>query len=49
MVLSGVINACKITDRGLEDLHVVVNGAAAGIACAKLMLDAGVKGLILWV
>ena len=48
VVLSGVINACKITDRGLEDLHVVVNGAgAAGIACAKLMLDAGVKDLIL--
>ena len=50
MVVSGVINACKITDRDLEDLHVVVNGAgAAGIACAKLMLDAGVKGLMLWV
>ena len=48
VVLSGVINACKITDRGLEDLHVVVNGAgAAGIACAKLMLDAGVKDVIL--
>src|SRR5665811_92957 len=48
VVLSGVINACKITDRGLEDLHVVVNGAgAAGIACAKLMLDAGVQDLIL--
>ncbi len=48
VVLSGVINACKITDRGLEDLHVVVNGAgAAGIACAKLMLDAGVRDLIL--
>jgi malate dehydrogenase (oxaloacetate-decarboxylating) len=48
VVLSGVINACKITDRGLEDLHVVVNGAgAAGTACAKLMLDAGVKDLIL--
>ena len=48
VVLSGVINACKITDRDLEDLHVVVNGAgAAGIACAKLMLDAGVKDVIL--
>jgi len=33
VVVSGVINAYKITDRGLEDLHVVVNGAAAaGIA-----------------
>ncbi|GAB4254035.1 MAG: NADP-dependent malic enzyme [Thermoleophilia bacterium] len=48
VVLSGIINACKITDRSLEDLHVVVNGAgAAGIACAKLMLDVGVKDLIL--
>ncbi|MDK2821099.1 MAG: hypothetical protein PWP31_1064 [Clostridia bacterium] len=46
VTLSGVINACKLTGRELEDLHVVVNGAgAAGIACAKLLLDAGVKDL----
>jgi malate dehydrogenase (oxaloacetate-decarboxylating) len=46
--MSGIINACKITGRGLADLHVVVNGAgAAGIACAKLLLDVGVRDLVL--
>ena len=48
VVLSGIINACRLTNRGLGDLHVVVNGAgAAGIACAKLLLDVGVKDMLL--
>jgi len=48
VVLSGIINACRLTGRELGDLHVVVNGAgAAGIACAKLMLDVGVTDLIM--
>jgi len=48
VVMSGIINACRITDRSLADLHVVVNGAgAAGIACAKLLLDVGVKDILL--
>ncbi|HZK48190.1 MAG TPA: NADP-dependent malic enzyme [Thermoleophilia bacterium] len=48
VVMSGIINSCKITGRALSDLHVVVNGAgAAGIACAKLLLDVGVKDLVL--
>jgi malate dehydrogenase (oxaloacetate-decarboxylating) len=48
VVMSAIINACRITGRGLDDLHVIVNGAgAAGIACAKLLLDVGVKDLIL--
>ncbi|MHB9150654.1 MAG: NAD(P)-dependent malic enzyme [Thermoleophilia bacterium] len=48
VVMSGIINACRITQRELSDLHVVVNGAgAAGIACAKLLLDVGVKDLVL--
>ena len=48
VVMSGIINACRITGRGLGDLHVIINGAgAAGIACAKLLLDVGVKDLIL--
>ena len=46
--MSGIINACRITGRESGDLHVVVNGAgAAGIACAKLLLDVGVKDLVL--
>ncbi len=48
VVMSGIINACRLTDRQLGDLHVVVNGAgSAGIACAKLLLDVGVKDLLL--
>lgn len=48
VVLSGIINACRITNRDLSDLHVVVNGAgAAGIACTKLLLDVGVRDIIL--
>lgn len=48
VVLSAIINACKITKRELSDLKVVINGAgAAGIACAKLLLDAGAQDVIL--
>jgi malate dehydrogenase (oxaloacetate-decarboxylating) len=48
VVLSGIINACKITKRELGDLKVVINGAgAAGIATAKLLLSVGVKDVIL--
>ena len=42
--LAGLINACKITGRKVEDIKLVVNGAgAAGIACIKLMTKYGVK------
>ncbi len=48
VVMSGIINACRLTERSLADLHVIVNGSgAAGIACAKLLLDVGVKDIIL--
>ncbi|BCV20233.1 NAD(P)-dependent malic enzyme [Moorella sp. Hama-1] len=48
VVLSAIINACKITNRELSDLKVVINGAgAAGIACGKLLLDVGVQDVIL--
>lgn len=48
VVLSAIINACKITKRELSDLKVVINGAgAAGIACGKLLVDVGVKDVIL--
>jgi malate dehydrogenase (oxaloacetate-decarboxylating)(NADP+) len=36
--LAGLINACKIANKNIEDIKVVVNGAgAAGIACLTLM------------
>ena len=42
--LAGLINACKITNRKVEDIKLVLNGAgAAGIACIKLMMAYGVK------
>jgi malate dehydrogenase (oxaloacetate-decarboxylating)(NADP+) len=41
---AAMLNALAITDRRIEDLQVVVNGAgAAGIACSKLYIQLGVK------
>jgi malate dehydrogenase (oxaloacetate-decarboxylating)(NADP+) len=41
---AGIINACHLTDRRIEDLKVVVNGAgAAGIAVLELLKAMGVK------
>lgn len=41
---AGVINACHITGRKLEDLKVAVSGAgAAGLSCAALIRNLGVK------
>ena len=43
VVLAALRNAAKVTGRTLGDLRVVVAGAgAAGIACTKLLLEAGV-------
>jgi malate dehydrogenase (oxaloacetate-decarboxylating)(NADP+) len=40
---AGIINACLLTDRKIEDIKVVVNGAgAAAIACAALIKSLGV-------
>ena len=42
--LAGLINACKIKNKAIEDVKVVVNGAgAAGIACLKLIVNYGAK------
>jgi len=41
---AGLINALYLVDKKPEDVVVVVNGAgAAGIACAKMILNIGVK------
>ena len=41
---AGIINACKITSRDIEDLKIVVVGAgAAAISCARLYRHLGVK------
>ncbi|WP_288284858.1 NADP-dependent malic enzyme [uncultured Senegalimassilia sp.] len=48
VVLSGVINALRLTGKKKEDCRVVVNGAgSAGIAIAKLLLNYGFRNLIL--
>jgi malate dehydrogenase (oxaloacetate-decarboxylating) len=46
VVLAALRNAARLTGRGLGDLRVVVSGAgAAGIACAKILLAAGIGDL----
>lgn len=48
VVLAGMINALKVADKKMKDIRAVVNGAgASGIACAKLLHDAGVGDIIL--
>jgi malate dehydrogenase (oxaloacetate-decarboxylating) len=45
---AGLINALNIADKNIEDIRVVANGAgAAGVAIVKLLLNMGVKDVIL--
>lgn len=44
IILAGVLNAMKIVGKEMSDVKIVVNGAgAAGIACARLLLEFGVS------
>ena len=46
VVLAALRNAARVVGRELADLRVVVSGAgAAGIACTKILLEAGVGDL----
>jgi len=46
--LAGVLNALRITGGKISDMSVVVNGAgAAGIATTRILIDAGVRDVIL--
>ncbi len=48
VTLAGMINACKVTGRRMEDLRVVINGAgAAGVAVIRLLQHAGVREVIM--
>lgn len=48
VVLAGLLNACQLTGRRLEDVSVVFNGAgAAGIAVAKILLSVGIEDMVL--
>ena len=43
VVLAALRNAARVVDRPLGDLRVVVSGAgAAGVACTKILLEAGI-------
>ncbi|WP_071394019.1 NAD(P)-dependent malic enzyme [Bacillus tuaregi] len=45
---AGLLNALKLVDKKLEDIRVVANGAgSAGVAIVKLLLNMGVKDVIL--
>ena len=47
VVLAALENAVKLTGRRLEDIRVVISGAgAAGVACTKILLAAGVRDLV---
>ncbi|MEI7787172.1 MAG: NADP-dependent malic enzyme [Chlorobiaceae bacterium] len=48
VTLAAIINACRVTGRDIKTLHVVINGAgAAGIAIARLLIQAQVKEVVL--
>ncbi len=47
VVLAGLMNALKLVGKRMDQITVVVNGfGAGGVACTRLMLDAGVKKII---
>jgi malate dehydrogenase (oxaloacetate-decarboxylating) len=47
VVLAALINALKLVNKRMEDIKVVVSGVgAAGVACTKIIMAAGVKNVI---
>jgi malate dehydrogenase (oxaloacetate-decarboxylating) len=47
VVLAALINACKLTGHRIEDLNATMVGAgAAGIAVAKILMNAGIKSIV---
>jgi malate dehydrogenase (oxaloacetate-decarboxylating) len=47
VVLAGLINAVKVVQKRMEDLKVVFLGVgAAGVACSKILMSAGVRDII---
>ncbi len=47
VILAALINALKVVGKRLADVRVVVNGiGAAGAACAKILISAGVADVI---
>ena len=47
VVLAALINSLKIVEKRMEDLQVVISGVgASGVACAKIMMAAGVRNVV---
>jgi len=47
VVLAALINALKLVGKQMTDIKVVVNGVgAAGVACTKIIMAAGVKNIV---
>jgi malate dehydrogenase (oxaloacetate-decarboxylating) len=47
IVLAALINALKLVGKNMGDIKVVVNGVgAAGVACSKIIMAAGVRNII---
>jgi malate dehydrogenase (oxaloacetate-decarboxylating) len=48
IVLSGIINGLKVVGKKIEDVTAVISGAgAAGIAISRLLINAGIKDVII--
>lgn len=47
VVLAALINALKLVGKKMEEIKVVVNGVgAAGVACTKIIMAAGVRNIV---
>jgi malate dehydrogenase (oxaloacetate-decarboxylating) len=47
VTLAALLNACRLTRRNMEELEVLMVGAgAAGVAVAKILMDAGVTSIV---
>ena len=47
VVLAALLNACRLTDRAIEDVRVAMIGAgAAGVAVAKILMGEGVNQIV---
>ncbi len=47
VVLAALINALKLVNKSMDEIKVVVSGVgAAGVACSKILLNAGVRNII---
>lgn len=48
VVLAGLLNSVRITGKKMEDLKIVISGSgAAGVAIAKLLIEVGVRDIVM--